>query len=197
MSLPENGPSNTGATTQWNMLQRSKQQHNYIMMIYSQKMSLLLQTNANDSLTMKYFNTDNYVAPAPNIMSLLARTTTTQPHLYNYNYMITNLPNIPLIQHHTKPSLLSNASLSNAKSCDTSETTKPKFPPVPICPEIGSLIILEATSNYTTDHPCIFHKVQTLPYLEPYKYVVTCYGNQMKHQLLYRENKTDEQGTIE
>ena len=46
--LPENGPSNTGATNQWNMLQQFQQQQNYLMMLYSQQISLFPQPYDND-----------------------------------------------------------------------------------------------------------------------------------------------------
>ena len=116
-------------------------------MLYSQKMSLFPQPNANDSLTMNYVDKDNSVALAPNLTSLSACTPTMHPHISNSTSMLSKPPNIPPIPHHTNLSLFSNTLLSNAKYCDTSKPTKPSFPPITICTKIGSLIILDASYN--------------------------------------------------
>ena len=115
---------------------------------------------------MNAVDTDNSVAPAPNLMSLSDLTPTMHPHFSNLNYMLINLPKIPTIPQHTKKYMLSNTPLSNAKFCDTDDPTKPSSPPIQICPEKGSLIILYASSNDTTDHPLKFHKGQRFPSLE-------------------------------
>ena len=62
-SLPENGPSNTGSTTQCNMLKQFHQHQNYLMILYSQKISLLPQLNTNEFSTNENVDTDNYVDP--------------------------------------------------------------------------------------------------------------------------------------
>ena len=80
-SLPENGPSNTGDTTQWNMLQQFQQQQNYLTMLYSQKISLLLQPNVNYGLKINPVDADNSVAPSPNPMSLSDSTPTKYPRV--------------------------------------------------------------------------------------------------------------------
>ena len=180
-SLPSNGPSNTGATTQWNILQRFQQQQNYLMMLYSQKMSLLPHPNSNEGLTIITVYTDNYVSPATNLMSLSDLTHATHPHVSNSTSMPPKPPNIPPIPHHTKASLLSNAPMYNAKSFDTADTTKPSSPPIQIFPEIGLLIIFDASSNNTMDHPLPSHKGQCFPSSESYKSEVTCYVNQIKY----------------
>ena len=151
------------------------------MMMYSYQRSLLPQPNKNDGLTMNTVDTDKSVSPAPNIMSLSALTTTTYPHVSNYTSMMTKSPNILPIPHHTKKYLLSNTLLFNAKSCDTADPTKPSSPPIPICPEIVSLMILDTYFNDTTYHPLSLHKGQHFPSSESYKSAVTCYGTQMKY----------------
>ena len=91
------------------------------MILYSQKIHLLLQPNSNGGLTMNAFNTDNYVDPAPNIMPLSDRTHTMHTHISNSTSIPYKPSKIPPIPHHTKPFMLSNAPLSNAKSCDTNK----------------------------------------------------------------------------